>query len=60
MNYLLTHTQLHINYEEKKLVEEAFRSKQSNMTDNDRRRGNNEKVRGSRLRFTDYFSLNAS
>lgn len=59
MNDLLTHAQLYINYEEKKLEEEALRSKQSNKTSNDGRRSDNEKTRGSRPYPRDYTPLNA-
>lgn len=49
MNDLLMRAQPYINYEEKKLMEEAHKNKQSNKTGDDRRINNNEKARDSRL-----------
>lgn len=60
MNNLLTRTQLYINYYEKKLEEEALINKQRNKVDNDRRRKDNEKTRGSCPHPKDYTQLNAS
>jgi len=58
--YLLTRAQQHINYKEKKLEEEAPRSKQSNTTDDDITRNDKKKDRGSRPHPRDYTPLNAS
>lgn len=60
MNNLLTRTQPYINYDEKKLAEEALINKQTNKVDNNRRRNDNEKTRGSCPHPKDYTPLNAS
>jgi len=53
-NDLLTRTQTYVNYVEKKLVEEALRSRQSNKASNDERRSNGDKTKGTRPQPRDY------
>ena len=60
MNDLLTCAQPYINYEEKKLAEEALKSKHSNKEGNDGRRSDGEKSKGSHPHPRDYTPLNAS
>jgi len=58
MNNLLTRAQPYINYEEKKLVEEALKRIQSYKSGNDDSRNDDEKTKGSRPYPRDYTLLN--
>jgi hypothetical protein len=60
MNDLPKGAQPYINYEEKKLAEEALKSRQSYKAGNDGRRNDGEKTKGFRPHPRDYTPLNAT
>jgi len=57
---LLTRIQPYINYEEKRLVEEALKNKQSGKGNDEKWRRDGEKVKSRRARFAVYTPLNLS
>jgi hypothetical protein len=57
---LLTRVQPYINYEEKRLAENALKSKQSGKSGDNKRCNDDDKAKNQRTRFSDYTLLNSS